>query len=514
MERFINRQYLIENTSDRVYHFTHLPGYISMCRENTIYLQSGFSNVSDIMDPKRLFYLSLSRNKSLRMGFGSHHQNEKVPFVRIEFDGRMLNADFRVKPVDYWGGRNSMMGKQAYYKDEYLLKNLAKEHGNFEYEDRLFSNKEAITPASRYIRRVDIFIPEGDKRGATMLHSCPGFPDVKTCYYTSLKEFSLQSENYLDRNGFFETLNPASDYMEHISISIRNKEYAIEYFGRVIAEFFDNPSGKINELLRSYRLERFSKDAMKGVKNTVRLGIRTACESLANYMHDISREPDREGSLVLRMIHDFVREMGFTSWQDVEDAARSRNKYRTPEYNKRINDRLNAQYEKLKDRTFTIITVGWNYCLDPDTTDFWELLSHERPGLGKMPNDEKQRRIRDFIQEVYYLTVDAHMYDDEPARHKSKDDKHFWRYLVHLSRNHVTASEMVAMLERLGILESMSGNNFGGLGVDKMEATGEDILRGDVTHLRGFVETDGIDDWEDKYTKMHSILMRRLKNGR
>ena len=512
-ERFINRQYLIENTSDRVYHFTHLPGYISMCRENTIYLQSGFSNVSDIMDPKRLFYLSLSRNKSLRMGFGSHHQNEKVPFVRIEFDGRMLNADFRVKPVDYWGGRNGGMGKQSYYKDEYSLKSLAKEHGNFEYEDRLFSNKEAITPASRYIRRVDIFIPESDKRIATILSSCRGFPGVKTCYYTSLKEFSLQSEKYLDHNGFFETLNPDSDYMEHIPIQIRNKEYAIEYFGRLIAKFFDNPSGKINELLRRYRLERFSKNAMEGVNDSMRYRTLEICENMSNYMHDISRNPDREGSLILRMIHDFIREMGLSSWQDVEDAARSRNGYRTPEHKKRTNDILNAQYEQLKDHTFTIITAGRNYCLDPDTTDFWELLNYDGPWSGKMSNDEKQRRIRDFIREVYYLTVDMRMYD-EPARHKSKDDKHFWKYLVHLSRNHVTVSEMVAMLERLGILESMSGNNYGGLGVDKMEATGEDILRGDVTRMRGFVETEDIDDWQDKYVKMHSILMRRLKNGR
>jgi hypothetical protein len=478
-----------------------------MCRENTIYLQSGFSNVSDIMDPRRLFYLSLSRNKSLRMGFGSHHQNEKVPFVRIEFDGRMLNADFRVKPVDYWGGRNSGMGKQSYYADENSLKNLAKEHGNFEYEDRLFSNKEAITPASRYIRRVDIFIPESDKRSATILSSCRGFPGVMTCYYTSMKEFSLQSENYLDSKGLLDALDPGLDYTEHISIEASDKEGAIEYFGSLIARlfFFDNPSRKINELLRKYRLERFSKNAMKGVKYMVRYTASETCEKLSNYMHEISRQPDREGSLVLRMIHDFVREMGFTSWRDVVDATIGNKKTKN-------NDILNAQYEQLKDRTFTVIRVGWNYCLDPDMTDFWEVLNYGG-GLHKKPNDEKQRCANDFIREVYYLTVDTRMYD-EPARHKSKDDKHFWKYLVHLTRNHVTVSEMVAMLERLGILEMMSVNNCGQVGVDKMEATGEDILRGNITHMNGFVETEGIDDWQDKDIKMHSILMRRLKNGR
>jgi len=81
-------------------------------------------------DMERPFYLSMSRVPINRYRAGT-----RGTFV---LDGRLLNANYKIRPFEYWGHQ---MGRRT---------------GSTESEDRLFSRDPEISPASRYIRELHI----------------------------------------------------------------------------------------------------------------------------------------------------------------------------------------------------------------------------------------------------------------------------------------------------------------------------------------------------------------------
>lgn len=484
--RRVGRNILLkENVSDKVYHFTSLPAYLKMVKEDTIYLQNAFAgNGSDLYDAKRPFYLSLTRNKSVRMGFGSHC-TEKYPAVRIEFDGRALNADFRSRPLDYWG---ASMGKQSYYEPG-SGEPFSKSHSRFEYEDRIFSVSESISPASKYISRVDIYFPEGDENTREMLSNAK-FPEVETRYYTSLRDFSIQSDNYLSYDDICRGLK--FSYQKHSEFISNDKQTVLEYFGNVMRFISDTPKEDGGTMMREYHLEKYMPFYMKGINSPQWSRASELVYSLLNHMTALSREPDRDGSLILRMISDLFREYGFKSGRDVAQYC-SRNTY-SREREQKMAEELQGLWGSVLSKEFPVVLYRGVLSIDPERTDFWDFYTS-----GKSHNERKSA-ISIFIDNLHYYVTSGN-YDANP--HKSKDDEYFKKYLQHIAIKGVTVSKMMDILDKLNVAWMLDE-----MDIRRFNMSGDQIR---MNYRYKIFEYDGIEDEYEKQKKSAQILLRRCE---
>jgi hypothetical protein len=112
---------------------------------NKINLSSNLGSDRDKFG-NRYFFLSLSRTPGVNIGYGKTH-NE-----RLVLDGNKLNQNFKSIPVDYWKGNSDR------YEVEY------------EYEDRIVTDKPVIDNISKYIIRIEIVTTSFDNE--TFYENC------------------------------------------------------------------------------------------------------------------------------------------------------------------------------------------------------------------------------------------------------------------------------------------------------------------------------------------------------
>jgi len=126
---------LFEGLSPILFHSTHLNNFMKMLQTDKIRLSPTFTKGME-SNHKHSYYLSTSRTRT-----GSYHLGDSRYSVLIEFDGRKLASKFTGEPMDYWG------------EDFRKAKG-----GEYEQEDRLFSNEPYIDNFLRYVNRVDILL--------------------------------------------------------------------------------------------------------------------------------------------------------------------------------------------------------------------------------------------------------------------------------------------------------------------------------------------------------------------
>ena len=149
----ISKKVLKESLSQLVWHFTTLKKYYQMVDSDSIILSTPYSNDIEInakYGNGAPYYLSTTRVRDGRIGFS------KGKNVRIELNSDFFNGNFKSKAVNFLYNNhkkidiiNSVMG---FSKAQNNIKDT-------ENEDRIFSNKQVITGLTRFITRVDIFLP-------------------------------------------------------------------------------------------------------------------------------------------------------------------------------------------------------------------------------------------------------------------------------------------------------------------------------------------------------------------
>ena len=112
-----------------VYYYTN--NIKEILSSNKINLSSNLGSDRDKFG-NRYFFLSLSRTPGVNIGYGKNSN------YRLVLDGNKLNQNFKSIPVDYWKG-NSVR-----YEVEY------------EYEDRIITDKPVINNISKFIIRIEI----------------------------------------------------------------------------------------------------------------------------------------------------------------------------------------------------------------------------------------------------------------------------------------------------------------------------------------------------------------------
>jgi len=122
--------------SDTVYHYTSISSAANILQENRFAL-TFISGSDDIHKPKnKYYYLSTTRSK-----IGSYHISSAENFgVLFKLNGTSLRNNYVGNPVDYWGRE---FRKVAPSKNE--------------MEDRIWSDKPFIEPATKYIEEVHIY---------------------------------------------------------------------------------------------------------------------------------------------------------------------------------------------------------------------------------------------------------------------------------------------------------------------------------------------------------------------
>lgn len=159
----------MESITDVVYHFTELYGTLSILKNDRMNLLSSMSNRANNLH-KEFFYMSVSRTRSTDIGYGRLQEN--IINIRLQLDGRKLNQLYKGQAVDYWKSKDFIEFTRQRFTDE-EIKNLSPEKKEmikknyarqFEYEDRVLSDKESIPNFSKYIQRIDVFIPSFDNK--------------------------------------------------------------------------------------------------------------------------------------------------------------------------------------------------------------------------------------------------------------------------------------------------------------------------------------------------------------
>lgn len=227
-----------EGISDIVYHFASVPTIYNILKSGQIELTMS-TNRSDAIHKTKLFYLSTQRTKSSRMGYaGNSSSHGKRSIARIELDGDLLKQDgYQGQPLDYWG---SHMGKQSDIglNAERLLvrkgedwkpnnqqdkENVLKQQqtaSNFEFEDRIFSNKPYLP--LKYAKRIDIVLngSEPNLQDKAILELAQS-NNIIVAYYQSEKDFVSQNNNNVNQL----ILNIDGNYSEEPSRLPDNSNY-------------------------------------------------------------------------------------------------------------------------------------------------------------------------------------------------------------------------------------------------------------------------------------------------
>jgi hypothetical protein len=208
-EDIFHRLFLTEGISDVAYHYCSLHTLYNILNDKEILLTLS-TNPSDGIHKTKLFYLSMQRSKSTRLGYARNSKNN----CRIEMDGYQLKADgYEGMPIDYWGneGKQSDIGLNArrakiLFGDNYntdsqenreaILKAQG-ESSNFEFEDRVCSSRPELP--LKYIRRVDCLVNNGNvsplEREILRLAE---ESNVRVFFYNNEKDFILQTNNIIN----------------------------------------------------------------------------------------------------------------------------------------------------------------------------------------------------------------------------------------------------------------------------------------------------------------------------
>jgi hypothetical protein len=182
------RKMLFEFLSDIVYHFTDEDGIEYIFEKNVMPLtKSDKYYTNDVQNDASIsenfsHYLSFTRVRNSNVGYGSWRFLNSLLTVRIQFNGNLLNCNFKGKPVDYFKTKSNT--------DDFRL---------VQSEDRLLSNKPFIGDIDKYIDRIDILLNDAsDKSNAEWFD---GFiKDLKNTAYYHL--FSNKIMIYFNKEDF------------------------------------------------------------------------------------------------------------------------------------------------------------------------------------------------------------------------------------------------------------------------------------------------------------------------
>ena len=477
LDKFLMKEAL----SSKVYHFTSIKSAFNILKTNEMFCQSSLATGADDYSDKYKFYVSFTRVKSPKEGFGYNSYRRKS-FARIEFDGDELNNNFSGRPVDYWNS-DALTNKRKYmkdvtnqkaykyvpydgndnvdakdmngvykydfkypkenspmyasfdgkiYKKEQIIPDDIQHHVFNEIEDRIQTNKPIIENIDKYITRVDILIDRDSENKDDIVYARNLSFSKWVFVYDNMNDFIMQSENTVNKEiQDDDSIESRIDLRN--TLSTIGQSYYIELLSSylmllTINEHDTNKKFKlVSNILENGNLGKYKRDVIKKI-SSYRWGINieNCINSLEASAQNISKNPTRQGQEVLHFITSSMRKLGYKSFRDM---------YRKI---KEGNSKKESKIDTESRRTFTILETSYYKfdITDKKNVDFWYIL------------DMKER-----LSDRYYFFENI---IDEMIRNGLIDkvrggEYTFTKYCKNLAHKNITLEDIDSIFGKIGL---------------------------------------------------------------
>ena len=477
LDKFLMKEAL----SSKVYHFTSIKSAFNILKTNEMFCQSSLATSADDYSDKYKFYVSFTRVKSPKEGFG-YNSYKRKSFARIEFDGDKLNNNFNGRPVDYWNN-DSLTNKRKYmkdvtnqkaykyvpydgndnvdakdmngvykydfkypkedspmyasfggkiYKKEQIIPDDIQHHVFNEIEDRIQTNKPIIENINKYITRVDILIDRDSENKDDIVYARNLSFSKWVFVYDNMKDFIMQSENTVNKEiQDDDSIESRIDLRN--TLSTIGQSYYIELLSSylmllTINEHDTNKKFKlVSNILEDGNLGKYKRDVIKKI-SSYRWGvnIEDCITSLKVSAQNISKNPTRQGQEVLHFMTSSMRKLGYKSFIDM---------YRKI---KEGNSKKESKIDTESRRTFTILETSYYKfdITDEKNVDFWYIL------------DMKER-----LSDRYYFFENI---IDEMVRNGLIDkvrggEYTFTKYCKNLAHKNITLEDIDSIFGKIGL---------------------------------------------------------------
>lgn len=402
------KRVITEKLSSLVYHYTSIESMYKIAKSDKIILNSALSNTSDNFNTKELYYLSLTRVKNNNFGYAYKFSDSGA---RIEFNGDLLNQQFKGKALNYWG------------KDRV---NATNNRIQDETEDRLFSTKSSINNLHNYINRIDVLIkPTSDTQRKYAYYLLKTSLRNYINIYGNQNEFNKQSEKTLN-----ETLTSYDTYVEQEDSAPNVGDSQLKNYTKPIANilqliYFNEVDKKelgkkIKEVLVKYGLERYNVGSILKIYNSSFYNLKELINKVQCDVQDLSVRPSDDGEKIIKILSDYFSEHNLRTYKDIYD-------YKTNDFD----GYLNSEYFDYNiSKRFFVYDHGYDsyIILNPNKDCFWDYITDRES----------------FVENLYYETSD---------RHKSKSDFHYKEYLISLTKKNISVADMLSILDKLNLGE-------------------------------------------------------------
>lgn len=470
-----------EALSSKVYHFTSIKSAFNILKTNEMFCQSSLATSADDYSDKYKFYVSFTRVKSPKEGFG-YNSYKRKSFARIEFDGDKLNNNFNGRPVDYWNN-DSLTNKRKYmkdvtnqkayryvpydgndnvdakdmdgvykydfkypredsplyasfdgkiYKKEQIIPDDIQHHVFNEIEDRIQTNKPIIENINKYITRVDILIDRDSENKDDIVYARNLSFSKWVFVYDNMNDFIMQSENTVNKEiQDDDSIESRIDLRN--TLSTIGQSYCIELLSSylmllTINERDTNKKFKlVSNILEDGNLGKYKRDVIKKI-SSYRWGvnIEDCITSLKVSAQNISKNPTRQGQEVLHFMTSSMRKLGYKSFRDMYIKI------------KEGNSKKESKIDTESRRTFTILETSYYKfdITDKKNVDFWYIL------------DMKER-----LSDRYYFFENI---IDEMVRNGLIDkvrggEYTFTKYCKNLAHKNITLEDIDSIFGKIGL---------------------------------------------------------------
>ena len=477
LDKFLMKEAL----SSKVYHFTSIKSAFNILKTNEMFCQSSLATSADDYSDKYKFYVSFTRVKSPKEGFG-YNSYKRKSFARIEFDGDKLNNNFNGRPVDYWNN-DSLTNKRKYmkdvtnqkaykyvpydgndnvdakdmngvykydfkypkedspmyasfggkiYKKEQIIPDDIQHHVFNEIEDRIQTNKPIIEDINKYITRVDILIDRDSENKDDIVYARNLSFSKWVFVYDNMKDFIMQSENTVNKEiQDDDSIESRIDLRD--TLSTIGQSYYIELLSSylmllTINERDTNKKFKlVSNILEDGNLGKYKRDVIKKI-SSYRWGvnIEDCINSLKVSAQNISKNPTRQGQEVLHFMTSSMRKLGYKSFRDMYIKI------------KEGNSKKESKIDTESRRTFTILETSYYKfdITDEKNVDFWYILG-----------------MKERLSDRYYFFENI---IDEMVRNGLIDkvrggEYTFTKYCKNLAHKNITLEDIDSIFGKIGL---------------------------------------------------------------
>ena len=477
LDKFLMKEAL----SSKVYHFTSIKSAFNILKTNEMFCQSSLATASDDYSDKYKFYVSFTRVKSPKEGFG-YNSYKRKSFARIEFDGDKLNNNFNGRPVDYWNN-DSLTNKRKYmkdvtnqkayryvpydgndnvdakdmdgvykydfkypredsplyasfdgkiYKKEQIIPDDIQHHVFNEIEDRIQTNKPIIENINKYITRVDILIDRNSENKDDIVYARNLSFSKFVFVYDNMDDFIMQSENTVNKEiQDDDSIESRIDLRN--TLSTIGQSYYIELLSSylmllTINERDTNKKFKlVSNILEDGNLGKYKRDVIKKI-SSYRWGvnIEDCITSLKVSAQNISKNPTRQGQEVLHFMTSSMRKLGYKSFRDMYIKI------------KEGNSKKESKIDTESRRTFTILETSYYKfdITDKKNVDFWYIL-----GMKERLSDRYY-----FFENIIYAMVRNGLIDKVRGGEYT-----FTKYCKNLAHKNITLEDIDSIFGKIGL---------------------------------------------------------------